>query len=160
MRTRHPETELIPYLRGELLASDRERVAGHLEGCADCRRAVEEFRALLDDLAESLPSPPEIHWGRYRADLRGKLEASARRRWWSRPVPLALSAGLAAGLLLFWVQGELRQPGPIDNLTAFEETVIGGRFDLLRHIPLLDRLDLLEDLDVIRQLDTLSIREG
>src|SRR2546428_11455497 len=63
----------------------------------------EQFRDILDELARAVPTPPDVHWGRYRAELREKLEARLvrrRARWW-RPVPLALSAGLA-GLLLFF----------------------------------------------------------
>src|SRR5437667_9505525 len=63
----------------------------------------EQFRDVLDELARAVPTPPDVHWGRYRAELREKLEARRvrrRARWW-RPVPLALSAGLA-GLLLFF----------------------------------------------------------
>ena len=162
MPSKHPEPELILYLRGELAAPDRERVAGHLEVCADCRRALVEFRGLLDDLARSVPRPPEIHWGRYAAELRAKLERRGRSwRWWLRPVPLALTAGLAGILLLLAHQGGVRQAGRADDLMAFEETVIGSRLDLLGQYALLERLDLLEDLEVIRQLDRLSpIREG
>lgn len=160
----HPETELIPYLRGELPPPDRERVATHLEGCADCRRALEAFRGLLEELERSVPRPPEVHWGRYRAELRAKVEdrarAQARRWWWLRPVPVALAAGLAGILLLFAVQSGLRQ-SRLDDLTAFEETAIGSRLDLLQQLALVERLDLLEDFEVIRQLDRLSgTREG
>ena len=34
---RHPESELVPYVRGELTPPERERVARHLEDCPDCR---------------------------------------------------------------------------------------------------------------------------
>lgn len=162
---RHPETELIPYLRGGLSPPDRERVASHLAGCADCRRAVETFRRLLEELERSAPRPPEVNWGRYRAELRARLESrvqprSQARRWWWRPVPLTLAAGLVGVLLLFAVQSGLRQ-ARLDDLTAFEETVIGSRLDLLQQYALFERLDLLEDFEVIRQLDRLSrTREG
>ena len=44
---RHPETELIPYLRGELPAEDRAAVSGHLRDCAACRVSLEEMRSAL-----------------------------------------------------------------------------------------------------------------
>jgi anti-sigma factor RsiW len=166
MRSKHPETELIPYLRNELAPADRERVAGHLEGCAGCRRAVEEFRDLLNDFRRSIPEPPPVHWGRYRAELRSKLPDrtggwSAGRGWWRRSVEVALAAGLAGVLLLFGIRGGVRQARVGDDLTAVEETLIGSQLDLLRQYALLERLELLEDLDVIRQLDSLSTtREG
>src|SRR2546425_12440168 len=61
---------------------------------------LEQFRDLLDDLAHAVERPPDIHWSRYRAELRAKLEARLERRraWWRRPVPLALSARLAGAL--------------------------------------------------------------
>jgi anti-sigma factor RsiW len=169
MESKHPETELLPYLRGELAAPDERRVAGHVDGCPECRRATEEFRHLLNELRRCLPEPPPVHWGRYRAELRGRLEVggggkaapSPARPWWWRSVEVALAAGFAGVLLLFGIQGGVRQAKVGDDLTAFEETLIGNHLDLLRQYALLEQLELLEDLDVIEQLDRLSAtREG
>src|SRR3989475_10640692 len=91
----------------------------------------EQFRDILDELARAAPTPPDVHWGRYRAELREKLEARRVRRrapWW-RPVPLALSAGLA-GLLLFFAFFAIqsgRQNGAGVDLATVEEAAIGGR---------------------------------
>lgn len=166
MRRTHPQTELIPYLRGELPPPDRERVAAHLEACAECRQAVGAFRGLLEDLERAVPPPPAVDWRRYRAELRAKLaqrlwRPGVRRWWWVRPLPLALATGLAGVLLLLVVQSGFRQAKFNGDLTPYEEAVIGSRFDLLQHYAVLERLDLLEDLDVIQQLDRLSpAREG
>src|SRR2546425_6455231 len=91
----------------------------------------EQFRDILDELARAVPTPPDVHWGRYRAELREKLEARLvrrRARWW-RPAPLALSAGLA-GLLLFFPFFAI-QSGPPNGtrvgFAAVEEAAIGGR---------------------------------
>src|SRR5947209_17514114 len=95
----------------------------------------EQFRDLLDELARAVPTPPDVHWGRYRAELREKLEARLvrrRARWW-RPAPLALSAGLA-GLLLFFAFFAIqsgRQNGTGVDFAAVEEAAIGGRLGLL-----------------------------
>lgn len=166
MRQRHPERELIAYMRDELAPPDRERVADHLQACADCRRTEEAFREALNDLGRSVPPPPAIHWGRYRAELRAKLEDRVhqgrrdRWGWWLRPVPLTVGAGLAGILLLFGIQSSFREARLPHDLTAFEETLVGGKLDLLRQYSLLEHLDLLEDLDVIRNLDRLGSREG
>ncbi len=158
----HPETELAPYVRGELAPADRERVARHLDGCPDCRQDAEGMRALLHQLAHSVPAAPGINWGSYRAELREKLEArrARRRAWWRRPLPLALSASLAGVLLFFAVWGSYRSPGTLESMTL-EEAAIGGRLGLFQQYSVVERLDLLEELDVIRNLDQLTgTREG
>src|SRR3989442_12442178 len=97
----HPKSELIAHLRGELTTADRERVDAHLAACDECRRARDAFGEILDALRASAPAPPEIHWGRRRAELQAKVEARGRRRrWWLSPVPIALSAALAGGVLV------------------------------------------------------------
>jgi anti-sigma factor RsiW len=159
--TIHPETEIVPFVRGELPPAERARVVAHVHGCAECRRAVEETRAVLALLAASLPGAPALDVGPYQAEVRARVQAHRGdvQRWWSRPVPLIASVGLAAALLLIAVQGwESRTTHP--ELSAVEETAIGARLDLLENYPVVERLDLLEDLDVIRQLDRLPTREG
>lgn len=161
----HPERELVPFLRGELGAAERQRVALHLEGCRECRDTVDDVRRILEDLARAVPAPPEIHWGRYRAELTERLEArrAARaswRRWLTWPVPVAASAALAAALL-FVTLGPIGRRGPQPlELSALEETAIGSRLDLLENFRILERLDLLENLDVIHSLDRLAVRGG
>ena len=152
----HPRTELIPHVRGELSGEARERVSAHLDACVDCRREYEAFAAMIAALRDTPPPVAEPHWGRWRAELRHKLDARARRRgrWWLRPLPLGLSAAVAAGLLVFVVHTALERP-PRD-LASVEETVLGGQLDLLRQYSIVERLDLLENLELIRQLDGLA----
>jgi anti-sigma factor RsiW len=156
--TSHPETEIVPFVRGELPDAERARVAAHVDGCAECRRAVDETRAVLARLGASLPAPPPPNWGRYQAEVRARVAArrSRARRWWTQPVPLIASVGLVAALLLLSVQDRAMPP----ELPAVEETALGARLDLLEKYPVVERLDLLEDLDVIRQLDELPVRDG
>ena len=162
MATKHPESDLVPYLRNELAPPDRDQVTSHLEECPDCRQTVEEFGQLLSELGQSIPEPPPLHWGHFQAELRERLSSARERagveRWWWRPASLTLAAGMVAILLLFTMQGGLHQGRPADDLMAFEEAVIGSRLELLRQNALVEKLDLLEDLEVIRQLDRLSTR--
>src|SRR5262245_55202608 len=167
MDNRHPETELIAYLKDELPRPSREAVARHLEGCAECRGTLADFEKLLAGVAAT--AAPPVAWARYRAELRQRLEASAAPRrvaWWRRPLPVAVSAGLAAAVLAVVVIApsmwrDDRRARQVDGLNGFEEVVLGTRLDLLRQYPVVERLDLLEDLDVIRQLDGLAeSREG
>ncbi|PYN81511.1 MAG: hypothetical protein DMD96_09640 [Candidatus Rokuibacteriota bacterium] len=153
---KHPDTDLVPYLRGELPPAERERVARHLEECPDCRQDTEQLRDLLGDLARSIGEPPVVNWARYRAELYQKLEARrGRRAWWWRPVPLALSAGLAGVLLVVGVWSGLELSKSTDPF-SLDEAVIGRELGLLQEYQMVERLDLLEDLDVIRNLDGLA----
>jgi anti-sigma factor RsiW len=158
---RHPDTDLVPYLRGELPPAERERVARHLEECPDCKQDTELLRDLLGNLAQAIGEPPEISWPRYRAELRAKLEARrALVPWWRRPMPLALSASLAGALLFVAVWGG-RELTKSPDAIGPEEVAIGSELGLLQEIRTVERLDLLEDLEVITNLDRLaSERQG
>ena len=149
----HPDTELTGYVTDALSPAGRARVAAHLDACADCRRAVEEGQTILANLAAGVPAPPPIDWGRYRADLRARVQARSRRAWWARPMPAVLAAGVATAVLLLAVHGLDRRPG---ELAAVEETMLGARLPLLQQYRVVERLDLLEDLEAIRHLDRLG----
>jgi anti-sigma factor RsiW len=145
----HLTTDLIAYVMDDLPPVERARVESHLAACAECRGQRDAFRTLLDGLRASTPAPPDVHWGRWRADLRARLEARTTRSrwsWWVRPVPAALAAGMAVALVAVVWLGEDRATRRAD-LAAVEELVLSDR---------LDTLDLLEDLEVIRNLDRLS----
>src|SRR5262249_27000622 len=153
----HPDSELVPYLRGELTPAERERVARHLEECPDCRQDTEVLRELLDNnVARAIGEPPAVNWARYRAELREKLDRRrARSVWWRRPMPLALSASLAGVLLLVAVWGS-HQVSKNGEPIGPEEVVMAQELPLLQDLRTVERLDLLEDLEVIRNLDTLA----
>ncbi len=155
----HPEADLIAYLRGELAEGARRSVTDHVAACPECTRAVEDFRRILRGLASSIPQPPQIHWGAYRAELREKLEARGRSRGWQwlrRPLPVALSAAAAGVLLIVGFQSWISRPLGNGDLASLEETVVASRLDLLRQYTMIERLDLWEDLDVVRRLDELA----
>jgi len=153
----HPETELIPFLRGELAPADHDRVATHVAACQECRGAIEESRVVLDALAARRPAPPALDWGRYQAEVRARV-AAPRRRWWARPVPTLAAAAVLTLAILVGVRGVQRvtdERRPADAV-AMEETALGAQLPLLREYRVVERLDMLEDLDVIRQLDHLN----
>jgi anti-sigma factor RsiW len=149
----HPDIELTGYVTGALPAAERATVAAHLEACAECRRAVEESRTVLADLTASVPAPPPIDWGRYRAELRTRVQGRGRRAWWARPVPAVVAAGVATVAVLFAIHGLDRGPA---ELATVEETMLGARLPLLKQYRVVERLDLLEDLEAIRYLDRLG----
>ena|SRR5689334_11041702 len=152
----HPETELIPFLRGELAPADHERVAAHVAACGECRGAIEESRLVLDALAARQPAPPALNWGRYQAELRGRA-AAPPRRWWTRPVPTLATAVLLTVVVLAGVHGVQRLTDtrrPADTV-VMDEAALGAQLPMLREYRVVERLDMLEDLEVIRQLDRL-----
>jgi anti-sigma factor RsiW len=144
----HPDTALTGYVADALPPAERAQVAAHLDGCVDCRRAVEESRAVLAALAADVPAPPAIDWGRYRADLRARVQT--RRPWWMRPLPAVVAAGVATAALVLAIHGLEVRPA---ELATVEETMLGARLPLLQQYRVVERLDLLEDLDAIRQMD-------
>ena len=147
----HPQTELIAFIRGEMVGPARDRVAGHLQVCADCRKVQEDFRHTLEALRDLAPAPPAVPWHRYRTGLRRKLEErserAAGRAWWRWPVPLAVSAGLAGVLVFLAVQGNHTRTER--SAAVAVETAIAPRLELLRNYRVVERLDLLEDFDIL-----------
>lgn len=158
MALTHPETALVPFIRGELAGAELNRVAEHLERCGQCRESAESFRLMLGELATRIDELPTPDWTVYRAQLRRKLAArnEPRERWW-RPAfgwaGLAAAAAAAALALWFAVPG-FRQPAPSEDQLAFEQPDVVD-VGLLRNYPVVQRLDLLENYDVIDHLDEL-----
>ncbi|HXH83420.1 MAG TPA: hypothetical protein VNN07_10880, partial [Candidatus Tectomicrobia bacterium] len=101
---------------------------------------------------------PEPHWGRFRAELRARIDARTRRPRWLAPLPLAASAALAVVLGALAV--ELAPSRPAPDLVVVEEVAVGSDLDLVRRYPVLDHLELLENFEVIDQLDVLASRDG
>ena len=174
MATNHPETELIPYLRGELSADDRARVGTHLEGCAQCRATADASSAILSNLARVVDEVREPDWAIYRGELKRKLRAAqagnadVRGRWrWSRadvrlPVfgwpsmamATAAVAVLAIALVMHRGSGSIPAPG-VDQLELQQE-LSSANVDLLANYHVVEHLDLLENYDVIEHLDELG----
>jgi anti-sigma factor RsiW len=166
MDSRHPETALVPYLRGELTGEERDSVERHLAGCVQCRVSADSSAAVLRKLAQQIDELPEPDWRVYRAELRRKLGAAQEsqqpfrfERWRPRFAWASLAtAGVAvAALLLVMVMHPGRGAGtpPVDQL-ALEDAMSGVDLGLLRSYPVVARLDLLENYDVIEHLDELT----
>ena len=158
----HPETELVPFLRGELSARERDRVQHHLDGCVQCRESMDGLGVTMRQVASRLEELPVPEWSVYRRELRLKL---ARRTeapsLWRRPGIIwgslaTAGVGLAALLLSLTMRPSTTEMAPpaVDQL-AMEQAPEGIDQALLRDYPVVEHLELLEDYDVIEHLDQL-----
>jgi len=164
----HPETELVPYLRGELSANERARVGAHLEGCAQCREAAKASSAILSSLALVVDDMREPDWAEYRGELRHKLrkaQASGGRvpeRLWTRPVfgwpSMAMGAAAVAVLAIAIVmnRGTAGPNAPGVDQLELQQELSSADVGLLANYHVVEHLDLLENYDVIEHLDELG----
>jgi anti-sigma factor RsiW len=167
----HPETELVPYLRGELSADERTRVRAHLEGCAQCREAVKTSSAILSSLARVVDDVREPDWAQYRGELRRKLRQAqagssrVRGRWWAdlrRPasgwpsmaIGAAAVAVLAIGIVMH--RGAAGPNAPSVDQLELQQELSSADVGLLANYHVVEHLDLLENYDVIEHLDELA----
>ncbi|MFZ2063020.1 MAG: zf-HC2 domain-containing protein [Candidatus Binatus sp.] len=174
MTTDHPDTEIVPYLRGELSADERARVGAHLEGCAQCRESADASAAMLENLARVVDDVREPDWAEYRGQLKRKLHASqagsatVRGRWrWRREdlrlpvfgwpsmaVGAAALAVLAIAIVMHRGAGSSHEPGV--NQLELQQELSSADVDLLANYHVVEHLDLLENYDVIEHLDELG----
>ncbi len=170
----HPETEIVPYLRGELSADEKARVGAHLEGCAHCREAAEASSVLLSNLARAVDGVREPDWTEYRAELKRKLRASQARsatirgpwRWRREDVripsfgwpSMAMGAAAVAVLAIALVvhRGTHGPQAPGVAQLELQQELGGADVGLLVNYRVVEHLDLLENYDVIEHLDELG----
>jgi len=100
--------ELALLLYGELAFEEEEAIHQHLEGCAECRQALDRQKALHGALDEAETSVPDSLLAECRRDLRAGLERTGGRRgllrrlwdWTDQPVsPLLLKPAGALALV-------------------------------------------------------------
>jgi anti-sigma factor RsiW len=156
---KHPLPALNPYLRDELAAGERARVASHLARCAECRALSDSLRHVSADLARWIDQMPAPDAFAYRAELARKLatrQPGERCTWRPRLAWVSLlAAGAAAFTLIFMlsISGRPKMP-PVEQL-ATENGLTEASIGLLRAYPIVSHLDLLENYDVIEDLDDL-----
>lgn len=130
MNCRKAEKLLSRAHDGRLDGRGRERLAGHLEACPDCRRIERDYRAmfvLLEDGRDAAPLPR--FWERLEPRLREETELVPLlfwERWSLRAIPVFLALViLLGGLLVFAPQaGELSQSAVLllENRDPLSET--------------------------------------
>jgi anti-sigma-K factor RskA len=100
--------DLALHALGSLTGEERVALEKHLDGCADCRRELEQLRGDMALLALSTAGPVPPRRSRQRlleavALEPRRVEAPARRGWWML-VPWAVAAALAVGLVVVRLQ--------------------------------------------------------
>jgi anti-sigma factor RsiW len=160
MWSRHPETALAPYLRGELGIEESKRLQTHLEGCARCRDGLASAEAVMQEIALRVGQIPEPDWTAYHYQLQRKLNARVGervRRW--RPglawASLATAAVATSAIILAFALSSGPRAPAVDQLEV-EGALADANIGLLRDYPVVEHLDLLENYDVIENLDQLT----
>src|SRR5439155_1687800 len=98
----HMETTLNEYADGMLAARARATVEAHLAGCAGCRTAVAELRALVAGAA-ALPKavePSRDLWATIEPRIVPRVTGNGQRVWWRGA--LAAAAARQKVELLRW----------------------------------------------------------
>jgi hypothetical protein len=94
-----PHEELIAYAAGDLAPTERDRLAGHLDGgCAACAREIEAVAELRRIAADALVDPPAAVLARAR-----RIPEASRAR----------SLGALAGKVAALVFDTVRDPLPL-----------------------------------------------
>jgi len=96
----HMETTLNEYVDGMLAARARATVEAHLAGCAGCRTAVAELRALVAGAA-ALPKtvePSRDLWATIEARIVQRATWNVQRVWWRGALAAAAVLVIALGL--------------------------------------------------------------
>jgi anti-sigma factor RsiW len=165
MAAYHPETDLVPYLRGGLSAEERDRIERHLEHCAQCHQSMESADAMLSRIADAVDDVRAPDWTQYRVELRRKLRSveagrsDVSGRWriagfgWPS-IAMSAAAAILAIAIVMHRSGGLPAPG-VDQLQMPQE-MSDADVGLLANYRVVEHLDLLENYDVIQHLDELA----
>jgi hypothetical protein len=103
----HPnETTVHDYIDNALAPRERADVERHVEGCAECRRLVEDLRGIRNAFAglkDDLREPPVRAWGRLERAIRLEHPEQSTQRPQSSQRGLALRAQRALRSTYWWV---------------------------------------------------------
>lgn len=164
---------LVPFLDGELVAEQRERVQEHVAGCVDCRRQLNRHRATaasLDRVLEArLKSPSPLG-----ADLAERVRERARdehRRHTQRIArQLRIALQVAACVLVaagIWFLVQRNDHAPVVPIVASNPEVkstpntLPGVIQPASEIPDSDDIEadeeIIENLDVLVALDEAGV---
>jgi len=148
-----PQEDLILFCYGELNAADHLQMEGHLQGCVDCRKELEQLRTFLEILPKKqlVISRGEIL--SFNEKVSRRLRAKPRRAF-SPAMGWSLATATIASLLLL----TLGPPFPeqkqsvhtmslqmVNDLNKMPET------EMLLNLELLQNLDMLQELEITEE---------
>lgn len=132
MKCRRFEKMISRHLDDRLHTEDESAFQRHLAECPSCRRRLEEYRLILEDLsAESFPAPGDFFWERLEPLIR-PLEKEGLGTLWTRmglrAIPVVLMIGILWGAAVLVLTPhpalELSQTGVLllENRNPFQDT--------------------------------------
>lgn len=122
MNCRQIQERLTAYLDGELRPRDRQRVAAHLDTCAQCRaeqRAIVALRRLLAD-HPPMQTPVDFTYLARQIPVRSAVPL------WLRGIPRALAGAAAVAGVLIGVR-QWQQPGRDEPIARRPPAIIVSR---------------------------------
>jgi anti-sigma factor RsiW len=151
MKCEDVSKELIAYLDGRASASERQKVEGHLEGCATCRNRAAEMRKvsmLLGDLPAIEPS-----FG-FDARVRQRVAAEPQRNWFWQLMPAprpAFAVALLIALTVLVAKLPSRHATPISTVTAQTQQEQEEDFNAIKNLGVLENYDVLTKFDALAE---------
>lgn len=146
---------LIDFLDGALEEAARRRIEAHLASCRECRRAVEEHRAVWRLLEAYRPPEPSAGFSDAVRAARARAGRVARLR--RIAAAAAIVAALAGGARWLWWPSSSPTAAPAGPAAAAEPVDSG----LLKNLDLLENLDFLEqygeDLELAMDADLYDV---
>lgn len=144
-----PRENLILFFYGELDATERLQVEGHLQGCAACRKELEQLGTFLEILPKKQLkfSPREI------VSFNEKVSRRLRpkpKRYLSPVMGWPLATAAIAALLLFTLRPPIPEQKP--SLHPMSLQMVSD-FKKMPATNMLLNLELLQNLDMLMELD-------
>ncbi len=150
------EEDLVLYYYGELGASERTTVEGHVQYCQPCRFYLKELESILP-LTVKPDEPPQAFWDNYSREMRHKLtDIRERKSWWQsltsfgQPWVIPVSATVLVALLAltltvgkgFWGSKE----APQEDEAFMEILPAADNLEFFKTMEVLDAMDFLENI--------------
>jgi anti-sigma factor RsiW len=149
MKCEDVSKELIAYLDGRASSAEREKVEGHLAGCAACRSRAEEMRKVSMLLGEVPAIEPSFG---FDARVRQRVAAEPRRGWFGRLVPAPRPA-FAVALLIALTVLVAKLPS---NRAPVGTTATASAQEQEEDFNAIKNLGVLENYDVLTKFDALA----